>query len=331
MINTIPKVSIIVPIHNAGERLTACLDTLIQQSLQDIEIILVLDCPTDGSDIIAKQYAEKDKRIVILENQINLHIGNSRNRGLEIAKGEYIGFSDHDDYRELTMYEKLYNNAQTTNSDIVLGISVSVGIQNETVQFPSSFSNNDLREYALIDLVSGGDDFTLMPRATNIHPNIYKSQLLRDNNISFVNTNLYTPEDRIFQIMCLYYSKIVSLYTEPLYYHIIYPESAGQSTLYQSYQSRANGKLKIYEFLKANDCYEKYEPEFLRATKKEFVNCIIDVFHSTKSINKVFKAIKYLKSFPFCKKAFKNTFYSLQRYRFGGKLFRILISILMCL
>jgi len=331
MINTIPKVSIIVPIHNAGERLTACLDTLISQSLQDIEIILVLDCPTDGSNIIAKQYAEKDKRIIILENQTNLHIGNSRNRGLEIAKGEYIGFSDHDDYRELTMYEKLYNNAQFTKSDIVLGISVSVGNQNESVRFPLSFPNNDLQEYALLDLIKGGDDLTLTPKATNIHPNIYKTEMLRDNNISFVDTNIYTPEDRIFQIMCLYFSKTVSLCAEPLYYHTIYLESAGHAVQYQSYKSRVNGKMKVYEFLKINNCYEKYEPAFLIATKKEFVNYIIEEFHYSKNLYKVFKTINYMKSLTFCKRAFRNASYSLERYRIGGKLIRKAISLLMCI
>ena len=93
-----PKVSIIVPIYNAGKFLEKCLDTLVNQTLKDIEIILVLDCPTDGSDRIAREYAEKDPRIRLIVNEQNLNIGLSRNEGLKIARGEYIGFSDHDDY-----------------------------------------------------------------------------------------------------------------------------------------------------------------------------------------------------------------------------------------
>ena len=92
-----PKVSIIVPIYNAGKFLEKCLDTLVNQTLKDIEIILVLDCPTDGSDRIAREYAEKDPRIRLIVNEQNLNIGLSRNEGLKIARGEYIGFSDHDD------------------------------------------------------------------------------------------------------------------------------------------------------------------------------------------------------------------------------------------
>lgn len=82
-----PKVSIIVPIYNAGKFLEKCLDTLIYQTLKDIEIILVLDCPTDGSDRIAREYAEKDPRIKLIFNKHNLNTGLSRNEGLKIAQG----------------------------------------------------------------------------------------------------------------------------------------------------------------------------------------------------------------------------------------------------
>ena len=78
-----PKVSIIVPIYNAGKFLEKCLDTLVNQTLKDIEIILVLDCPTDGSDRIAREYAEKDPRIRLIVNEQNLNIGLSRNEGLK--------------------------------------------------------------------------------------------------------------------------------------------------------------------------------------------------------------------------------------------------------
>ena len=98
-----PKISIIVPVYNAGNYLRHCLDTLVNQTLRDIEIILIIDCPTDGSDEICREYAANDNRIVIINNVRNLHIGNSRNEGLKIAQGKYIGFSDHYAYRTLKM------------------------------------------------------------------------------------------------------------------------------------------------------------------------------------------------------------------------------------
>ena len=144
MMNSEVKVSIILPVYNAGEHLRRCLDTLINKTLKEIEIIVVLDCPTDNSDKIVKEYAVNDSRIKIVENKVNLHIGESRNRGLEVASGEYIGFSDHDDYRELNMYEELYNNAKENNSDVVLSgygsdshgeISSTIYLDNPSLDF----------------------------------------------------------------------------------------------------------------------------------------------------------------------------------------------------
>ena len=86
-----PKVSIIIPVYNAGKYLVRCLDSLVNQTMTDIEIILILDKPTDGSDLVAEEYSHKDKRIKIIANEKNLHIGCSRNVGLKAAQGEYVG------------------------------------------------------------------------------------------------------------------------------------------------------------------------------------------------------------------------------------------------
>ena len=77
----IPKVSIVVPVYNAGEYIKPCLDTLTKQTLHDIEIICVLDCPTDGTDKVVDAYAQQDDRIKVLKNEHNMNIGESRNRG----------------------------------------------------------------------------------------------------------------------------------------------------------------------------------------------------------------------------------------------------------
>lgn len=80
----------------------------------------MLDCPTDGTDKVVEEYALKDDRIVVVHNERNLHVSGSRNEGLKVAHGEYIGFSDHDDYRDLRMYELLYEKAKSENAEIVV-------------------------------------------------------------------------------------------------------------------------------------------------------------------------------------------------------------------
>lgn len=73
-----PKVSVIVPVYNAGTFFQKCLDSIVNQTLEEIEIILVLDQPTDGSDLIARQYAEKYSNIILISNETNLHIAGTK-------------------------------------------------------------------------------------------------------------------------------------------------------------------------------------------------------------------------------------------------------------
>ena len=141
MKSTNPEISIILPVYNAGQYLRKCLDTLIHQTLNNIEIIIVTDCPTDGSEMICKEYASKSDKIVLIENQTNLHIGQARNIGLSAAKGKYVAFSDHDDYRELNMYEKLLSCAEINQSEIIFGMPVT--IQNDQILLHPAFKNKN--------------------------------------------------------------------------------------------------------------------------------------------------------------------------------------------
>ena len=116
-----PKVSVIVPVYNAAAYLPHCLDTLTCQTLKELEIILVLDCPTDGSEKIAEDYAARFPQIRLLYNEKNLHAGESRNRGLDVATGEYIGFVDADDCPYPSLVEKLYNKITSDHDLMAVG------------------------------------------------------------------------------------------------------------------------------------------------------------------------------------------------------------------
>ena len=113
-----PKVSIIIPVYNAEEYLCQCLNSILSQSLNDIEIICVDDCSTDGCNDILVSYAANDSRFKVIRNNNNLHAGPSRNRGLEIAKGEYILFMDADDWLVEDSLERLYLDTVCMKADI---------------------------------------------------------------------------------------------------------------------------------------------------------------------------------------------------------------------
>ena len=114
-----PKVSVIVPFYNVEGYIEKCLDTLVNQTLEDIEIILVNDGSKDNSILIAKKFLENyPKKIVYLEKE-NGGLSDARNFGIPYAKGEYIAFLDSDDYVEKNMYEEMYALAKKENSDMV--------------------------------------------------------------------------------------------------------------------------------------------------------------------------------------------------------------------
>jgi|GEM_PF-756209 len=114
---SMPKVSVIIPVFNAELYLEKCLDSVVNQTLKDIEIICVNDGSTDNSLHILNAYAEKDKRIIVID-QPNINAGAARNTGLKITTGEYLAFFDADDFFEPLMLEKMYNKCREDNADI---------------------------------------------------------------------------------------------------------------------------------------------------------------------------------------------------------------------
>lgn len=113
-----PRVSVVVPVYNVETYLRECMDSLVRQTLRDIEIICVDDGSRDGSPGILREYAEKDSRIVLIRQE-NSGYGKAMNTGMDRAKGEYLGIVEPDDYVDLTMFEDLYRQAAEENLDLV--------------------------------------------------------------------------------------------------------------------------------------------------------------------------------------------------------------------
>ncbi len=295
--NNIPKISIIVPVYNAGKRLIKCLDTLVNQTLKEIEIILVLDCPTDGSDKIAKQYAQKDNRIVILENSTNLHIGKTRNRGIEIAQGEYIGFSDHDDYRELDMYEKLYERASQKDIDVVLTPQEKFDI--------SLFNKKNIID----DLVSFGNANSINQNFVFVTTNIYKRDFIKKNKIQFVDTKKVTPEDLLFQLDVLLQSDNVTALNTPFYHHSVHKDCTGLTNDYTGSEKRIKGVDIIYKSLHKFNLFEIYNESFMKGVTRQFLQILSSAIVHDKNPFTFFHLLKIIKEKEYTKKAFSSSQY----------------------
>lgn len=255
-----PKVSIILPVHNAGVYLKRCLDSLINQTLQNIEIILVLDCPTDGSDKIAIDYSNKDLRIKFIKNRENLHIGFSRNEGLKMATGEYVGFCDHDDYCELNMFEEMYSKAKKNDADIV--ISDYCEHYNEDIsyfRFPyngdDSIFKTNIFAYLLNGRISTGKEKSYS-NVGSIWNQIFRRNLLLENNICFDDNRIVTMEDTLFNLKAHFFANRVTFVPSVFYHHQTTSSNAFREYSYYSFAKVIPYLETRYEFLKAHSLLE---------------------------------------------------------------------------
>lgn len=181
-----PKVSIIVPIYNSERFLDRCISSLVNQTMKDIEIILVSDASPDNSKDIMERYASQDSRVVTIYNEVN-GSPNPRNAGILAAKSNYVGFVDADDWVELDMYEKLYEKTNNEAIDVVVSDLRWVNEHDETIMEEKLweddiFKGGDVKQKMADSMaVNGGRLFT----------NIWRKSIITDNSLYFLEKNYY--------------------------------------------------------------------------------------------------------------------------------------------
>lgn len=236
------KVSVIMPVYNSGEYLKTAVESILNQSLREIELILVDDGSTDGSSERCDEYAAKDSRVVVI-HQKNGGICNARNAALKIARGEYIGFSDHDDeylpgYIE-TAYSKAHNNA----ADIVkvgkkeLIFQDGKYIRSKESCLPNKvFSHSDIKKH-YFELIES-DEMECVWDA------LFKKTLLNENDISFDEKLKTGGEDIVFIQELLPYVNTFVVIGEIYYIHYI---RRGFSTSSKYNHLFVNSKERCFE------------------------------------------------------------------------------------
>ena len=218
MYNTIPKVSIIVPVFNAGKYLQKCLETLQAQTMKELEIILILDCPTDGSDVLAKNIAAHDSRFIIVENSTNKHIGLSRNIGIAKATGEYIGFVDADDTIKNDYLAQLIS-VFLLDKSVDLTVCGFLGSETRVFKEISFIINEENIE----NVISLFDKYLLFPP----YCKLYKRAIIAENGIKF-NETINFSEDILFNLDYLAYCNKIHSYNYVGYNYRIVENSPNQ-------------------------------------------------------------------------------------------------------
>ncbi|MFS0861488.1 glycosyltransferase family 2 protein [Fredinandcohnia sp. 179-A 10B2 NHS] len=208
------KLSIIVPVYNLESYLPKCVESILSQSFSYFEVILVNDGSTDKSGELCDEYAKLDSRVRVIHKE-NGGIGSSRNAGLEIAKGEYIGFVDNDDYINKYMFEELYKNAIEFSSDIVVCDYLSVEEEQsvDKEKFSFNYSVQNFSNKGALHFI-----YENMDKDTFIYPwnKLYKRSLFDD--IKYEHGNIYDDETVAHKL--LYKSNKVTYIQSELYYYV---------------------------------------------------------------------------------------------------------------
>lgn len=217
------KVSVIVPVYNVEKYLRQCLDSLVNQTLTDIEIICINDGSTDGSLAILEDYASKDKRIRLI-SQENQGQGVARNRGIELSTGEYLGFVDPDDWIELNMYEEMYSKAKLSDAMIVEAMyseffesSGKTKIRKSPVTLPE----NQVFTWKI------HKDYLFKSSILAVWNKIYKKTFVNQHKIRFAEAKL--AEDHIFTLKSKVLAEKINFINKPYYNYRVHRDSAVNS------------------------------------------------------------------------------------------------------
>lgn len=211
-----PKVSVIVPVYKAEKYLNRCVDSIRNQTLKDIEIILVDDESPDNSPAICDEYAQTDSRIKVIHKK-NAGAGMARNSALEIATGEYVGFTDADDFIDCNMFEELYNAAKKYEAELVISgtrfiggnVFANSGADEEKNCFDKEtfFSEDNIKDLLLGVVGALPHEPEDSRYGTSIWKNLYKRDVIEENNIRFLSEREIMSEDALFTIDFIHYIK----------------------------------------------------------------------------------------------------------------------------
>lgn len=269
-----PKISVIVPIYNVEQYLDKCLNSLICQTLNDIEIICIDDCSPDNSYGILQKYANQDKRIKVIRNKKTCGIATSRNNGLKVAKSPYIMFCDSDDWFEPNMCERMLY--LITKNKAELGLcSANVIYETDT-----SLKNTDKK----LQLTNGCFDIQdpITKKFTvSVWSRIIKHKIIKDNDIKFPDGLMY--EDVYFSTVYNLHTKKVATTAEKLYNY----RRRNGSTMNTTFIGKSNMSIdqaKIaFEYFKYLKHHKLYKQEYYNFWTELFVSCAQNALMFTKN------------------------------------------------
>lgn len=293
------EVSVIIPVYNAENYITQCIESLLNQTLRECEFIFINDGSTDNSEKIIEDYKKSDDRITLI-NQENQGVSIARNRGLDVSTGEYVGFVDADDYIEKDMYEMLYNAAKHGNCDVVIS------------NFKSEMQGREVitRYPFLVDTVLKKNyiEQELLPyflRTDNLNTTvnkIYRNKVIKGNDVKFPE-KIELGEDGIFNIK--FFSNAINMkYIDYIGYH--YREVVGSATRNIAKKDYFRRAIEVYTMELPNiytDTHSRAKMNQLKSIK--FISSVMSYIHIYFTPS---KDVSFSKRYKYVKKMIGNKY-----------------------
>ncbi|CAG9613764.1 Undecaprenyl-phosphate 4-deoxy-4-formamido-L-arabinose transferase [Bacillus rhizoplanae] len=267
------KVSVIIPVYNAGKYITQCIESLLNQTLQECEFIFINDGSTDNSRKVIEKYKKLDDRITLI-NQENQGVSIARNTGLHVATGEYVGFVDADDHIEKDMYEILYNSAKQGNCDVVISnFKGEMEGHKVIVKYPFPVNIILKTDYIEQELLPY---FLKTENLNTVVNKIYGNKLIRENNVKFPE-KVALGEDGMFNMQ--FFSNATNMkYIDYVGYH--YREVAGSATRNISEKDYFKRAVEVYTMELPNVYTGKINKVRVHQLKSiKFINSVMSYIH----------------------------------------------------
>jgi len=275
-----PKISVIIPIYNVDSYIAKCLESVINQSYKNLEIIIINDGSTDKTKDICEHYANTDNRIVLV-NQNNQGISMARNKGLDMAAGEYIGFVDGDDWIDRDMYELLYKNLCKYDSDISMCKFVFINENGDLL-----YQRYDLQERSVIYLENQEKMSNFIESEKNYLWNkLYKKDLF--NHIRFPKNKLF--EDVFISCKLIDKANRIVISSEHKYYYLRRNNSITTQTFNVQSLDIIEGYIERYNYVTKK--YPGLEPVCRNHILRHLIKCLYNAYTGN-NINLYIKNIK---------------------------------------
>ncbi|MDD2509187.1 MAG: glycosyltransferase [Aliarcobacter skirrowii] len=276
-------ISIIIPIYNSERYLKRCLDTVVSQSLKDIEIICIDDCSTDKSIEIVEDFITYDKRVKLFKNKRNRGVSFCRNYGIKIANSDYIGFVDSDDSIDINMYKTMYELAKQDDSCMV--ICNFRAIDKFGIKDFKTFSKNQTKETLFKKTLSK----ELAPFPVN---RIYKKELFIKNKIAYIENRVYEDAEATHKL--IYYADKISICEDIFYNYHINPNSITTSFENKKIDDIFYVLESTKKFLKNVNIFEIYNEEYFTMIKISVNNVLYHLIQQKISLKIKLRNLEYL-------------------------------------